>query len=66
MPVKSLEEAVKIVTDRLNGLSASIWTRDLGTAMMFAKAVKAGTVRINSHYALDGHLEGKSAIMRYP
>ena len=52
-PVKDLDEAIRIANDSRYGLSASIWTRDLGNAMTFAKAVKAGTVWVNSHNTLD-------------
>ena len=53
MPFKDLEDAIRIANDSRFGLSASIWTRDLGKAMTFARSVKAGTVWINSHNTLD-------------
>jgi len=52
-PVKDLEQAIALANDSRYGLSASIWTRDLGKAMTFAKAVKAGTVWVNSHNTVD-------------
>ncbi len=52
-PVRDLDEAIRIANDSRYGLSASIWTRDLGKAMTFAKAVKAGTVWVNAHNIVD-------------
>lgn len=36
------------VNDTVYGLAAGVWTRDIGKAHRFARAVKAGTVWINS------------------
>ena len=35
------------------GLSSSIWTRDLSTALKLARRIKAGTVRINGGMGVD-------------
>ena len=35
------------------GLSASLWTNDLGKALRMIPAVKAGTVWVNMHTLLD-------------
>jgi gamma-glutamyl-gamma-aminobutyraldehyde dehydrogenase/4-guanidinobutyraldehyde dehydrogenase/NAD-dependent aldehyde dehydrogenase len=45
---KDPEEAVKIANDTIYGLGATIWTRDLTRAHMTAKAIRAGTVMVNT------------------
>ncbi|WP_296746854.1 aldehyde dehydrogenase family protein [Mesorhizobium sp.] len=53
MPVADLDEAIRIANDTRYGLSASIWTRDMGKAMTAIHGLKAGTVWVNSHNTLD-------------
>jgi phenylacetaldehyde dehydrogenase len=53
MPVADLDEAIRVANDTRYGLSASIWTRDMGKAMTAIHALKAGTVWVNSHNTLD-------------
>lgn len=53
MPVADLDEAIRLANDTRYGLSASVWTRDLGKALTAAHALKAGTVWVNSHNTLD-------------
>jgi aldehyde dehydrogenase (NAD+) len=48
IPVDSFEEAIAIANGVRFGLSASIFTRDLGRAMTFAHSIQAGIVHINS------------------
>lgn len=45
--VNSLDEAIKIVNDSVYGLQASIFTKDEGTGLVFAKQLLTGTVQIN-------------------
>lgn len=46
--VDSYEEAISVANGVRFGLSASIFTRDLGRAMEFARSIQAGIVHINS------------------
>jgi aldehyde dehydrogenase (NAD+) len=51
MRADSLEHAIELVNDVDYGLSASIFTRDLGAATLFAERVNAGMIRINGETA---------------
>src|SRR5262249_34747428 len=42
------DEALRIANETMYGLAAAVWTRDLDTALGFAKGIKAGTVWVNS------------------
>ncbi|HEX6798746.1 MAG TPA: aldehyde dehydrogenase family protein [Ktedonobacterales bacterium] len=42
-------EAIRIANSTIYGLSGSIWTRDVGKALRVAKAVKTGTLSINTN-----------------
>jgi alpha-ketoglutaric semialdehyde dehydrogenase len=46
--VDDLDEAITIANSVKFGLSASIFTRDLGKALAFVKGVQAGVVHVNS------------------
>lgn len=46
-PVSGLDEALTMANDNEYGLTSSICTRDLASAMRFARSVEAGTVRVN-------------------
>jgi len=48
IPFKDEEDLIRQANDTIYGLSAGLWTRDLGRAHRFAKAVHAGTVWINT------------------
>jgi len=45
---RTLDEAIRIANGVRFGLSASIFTRDLGAALRFAREVQAGMVHVNS------------------
>jgi aldehyde dehydrogenase (NAD+) len=49
--VDGMEEAMTIANQVRFGLSASIFTRDLGKALTFAREIEAGIVHVNSETA---------------
>lgn len=48
LPYDDAEEAIHLANATEYGLSASIWTRDIGQAHRLARAVQAGTITINT------------------
>jgi len=46
-----MEEAIRLANDTEYGLSASIYTRDVGNILTFIRDVDAGLVRINAETA---------------
>ncbi|MCA0936977.1 aldehyde dehydrogenase [Vibrio alginolyticus] len=53
MPFDTQEEAVSIANNSFYGLAASVWTQDLTRAHLVSKALRAGTVSVNTMDALD-------------
>ncbi len=51
LPASSYEEAVGTANDTPFGLTASLFTGDLGTALRFARDIRAGVVKINEESA---------------
>ena len=43
------EEAIKIANNTIYGLAAAVWTRDISKAHSVARALRAGTVHVNSY-----------------
>ncbi len=51
IPVDDMDEALAVANSVRYGLSASIFTRDLGRAMRFVREIEAGMVHVNSETA---------------
>jgi aldehyde dehydrogenase (NAD+)/phenylacetaldehyde dehydrogenase len=48
-----LEEGVRLANQSMYGLAAGIWTRDVSKAHAVARALKAGTVWVNTYNLYD-------------
>lgn len=52
VPFESEAEAIALANDSEYGLSASVWSQNIGRANRVARAIRAGTVAINTPYAV--------------
>jgi acyl-CoA reductase-like NAD-dependent aldehyde dehydrogenase len=53
LPFESFEEATSLANQSMYGLAAGIWTRDISKAHKLARAIKAGTVWVNTYNLYD-------------
>ena len=53
MGFDGVDEAIEIANGTRYGLAAAIWSRDISTALLAAKAVKAGIVWVNNYEGGD-------------
>lgn len=51
LPAADYDEALSMANDTVYGLSASLFTRDLGEALRFAEDIQAGIVKVNQESA---------------
>lgn len=51
IPADSMEEAINLANDAEYGLSASIYTRDIGNILHFIRDMDAGLIRVNAETA---------------
>jgi aldehyde dehydrogenase (NAD+) len=51
IPFDSMEEAIRLANDAEYGLSASIYTRDIGHMLTFIRDMDAGLIRVNAETA---------------
>jgi phenylacetaldehyde dehydrogenase len=56
LPFTDMADAIAQANDSVYGLSASVWSRDIERCFVFADAVKAGTVWINTHNVVDPNM----------
>jgi len=55
LPFDGLDDAIRIANSTSFGLSAGIWTKDIDKALRAARAIRAGTIWVNSW--LEGYPE---------
>jgi phenylacetaldehyde dehydrogenase len=54
--VADAAEGLRLANDTEYGLTASVWTQNLGLALDYSARLQAGTVWINSHTLIDANL----------
>lgn len=54
MPVKDMDEALRLANDCDLGLTASVWSRDWTRAGKLSRHIKAGVVTVNDHLMSHG------------
>src|ERR1044071_9182910 len=75
---KDAEDAVKVGNNTVYGLAAAVWTKDVSKAHRIARAIKAGTVWVNTYNLYDpalpfggfkesgfGRDQGRDALEKY-
>jgi betaine-aldehyde dehydrogenase len=55
IPFKDEAEAIRLANDSAYGLSASLWTRDVGRVLRVTRAVQSGVISVNTSSSV--HLE---------
>ncbi len=53
IPFKDLDEGIRLANETIYGLAAGVWTRDVKKAHRIARAIRAGTVWINTYNNFD-------------
>ncbi|MER3395422.1 MAG: betaine-aldehyde dehydrogenase [Acidimicrobiia bacterium] len=53
IPFKGSEDAIRLANDVIYGLAAAVWTNDIKKAHRLARAIRAGTVWINTYNVTD-------------
>jgi alpha-ketoglutaric semialdehyde dehydrogenase len=57
LPADGYEDAIALANDTPFGLTAALFTRDLGTALRFTREIRAGVVKVNQETAgLEFHV----------
>ncbi|MFP6851063.1 MAG: aldehyde dehydrogenase family protein [Pseudomonas sp.] len=56
LPFNDVDHAVDMLNDSRYGLTASIWSNDLGQVMDLIPRIEAGTVWVNNHVPVDPNL----------